>query len=210
MMRLRGARFALATAASVAVALVAGGCATTNIRSQVSPDFSGEPYGRVLVWIDLEDDMLVQSAEDYLVEELESRGIDAVAQYTVFFGGREYSFDERQRRLEERGVDAVLTLVLTDAGATRHRIPPTRHTVHRVNPYTGRVHRVTRWSGGGVDVDAWADFRAELLDQETGEIVWRALAKTAGDASVGKVAFLQSVSREIAAELDRDGVVATD
>lgn len=202
---------AFAVALSLAVGAVAlGGCASTNIRSQVSPDFEGEPYQRVLVWIDLDDEMLVQSAEDYLIEELDVRGIEAVAQYEVFFGDREYTLKQRKRELNDRSIDAVLTLVLTDAGATRHRIPPTRHTVHRVNPYTGRVHHATRWTGGGVDVEAWADFKAELLDRRTDEVVWRALAKTSGDPSVGRVGFLQSVSREIAGNLAKDGVVATD
>ncbi len=193
-----------------ALVVAAGGCASTNMRSQVSPDFPGEPYEKVLVWIDLDDMMLVQSAEDYLVDELDAVGVDAVAQYTVFFDEKEYSFKERKRALNERGIDAVLTLVLTDAGATRHRIPPSRYTVSRVNPYTGRVHHSTRWTRGGVDVDAWADFKAELLDRESGEIVWRAMAKTSGDASVGRVGFLQSVSREIAGSLRKDGVVATN
>jgi len=192
----------------VAAAAVVAGCASTNIRSQVSPDFRGEPYERLLVWIDLDDEMLVQSAEDYLVEELDARGIDAVAQYEVFFGEKEYTHKQRKRELNERGIDAVLMLVLTDAGATRHRIPPSRYTVSRVNPYTGRVHHATRWTRGGVDVDAWADFKAELLDRESDEIVWRALAKTSGDPSVGRVGFLQSVSREVVGELVRDGVVA--
>jgi len=192
----------------VAAAAVVAGCASTNIRSQVSPDFRGEPYERLLVWIDLDDEMLVQSAEDYLVEELDARGIDAVAQYEVFFGEKEYTHKQRKRELNERGIDAVLMLVLTDAGATRHRIPPSRYTVSRVNPYTGRVHHATCWTRGGVDVDAWADFKAELLDRESDEIVWRALAKTSGDPSVGRVGFLQSVSREVVGELVRDGVVA--
>ena len=191
-------------------ALVAGGCASTNIRSQVSPDFSGTPYEKILVWIDLDDPMLMQSAEDYLVEELEMRGVDAVAQNEVFFSGKEYTFRDRKFELNERGIGAVLTLVLTDAGATKHRVPPTRHTVRRVNPYTGRAHHVTRWSGGYVDVDAWADFKAELLDRESGEIVWRALAKTSGDPSIGRAGFVQSVSREIAGNLAKDGVVATN
>ncbi len=205
----RSMRTAILVLAIAALVVAAGGCASTNMRSQVSPDFPGEPYERVLVWIDLDDTMLVQSAEDYLVEELEDIGVDAVAQYTVFFGEKEYSFKDRKRELNERGIDAVLTLVLTDAGATRHRIPPSRYTVSRRNPYTGRVHHSTRWTGGGVDVNAWADFKAELLDRESGEIVWRALAKTSGDASVGRVAFLQSVSREIAGSLRKDGIVAT-
>lgn len=204
----RNGRAAVLVLAIAALALAAGGCASTNMRSQVSPDFRGAPYERVLVWIDLDDAMLVQSAEDYLVEELDVRGVDAVAQYTVFFGDNEYAFEDRRRELNKRGIDAVLTLVLTDAGATKHRIPPTRHTVHHMNPYTGRVHRSTRWTGGGVDVDAWADFKAELLDRETGEIVWRALAKTSGDPSVGRVGFLQSVSREVVGNLVKDGIVA--
>jgi hypothetical protein len=192
-----------------AVGMVAlGGCASTSIRSQISPDFRGDPYRKVMVWIDVDDEMLVQSAEDYLVEELDVRGVDAVAHYAVFFGGKEYTFDERKRELNARGVDAVLTIVLTDAGATRHRVPPTPYTVRRVNPYSGRVHHATRWTGGYVDVDAWADFKAELLDRESGEIVWRAFAKTSGDQSVGRVAFLQSVSREVTASLVKDRVVS--
>jgi len=205
----RTARVAIFIIALAALVLAAGGCATTNLRSQVSPDYEGGPYDYVLVWFELDDELLVQSAEDYLVDELKSIGVDAVAEYKLFFGGKKYTLAERKQRLSERGIDAVLTVALTDAGATRRHIPPTRYTVSRVNPYTGRIHHSTRWTGGSVDVNAWADFKAELVDRTSEEIVWRALASTSGDPSVGRVGFLQSVSREIAGNLRKDGVVAT-
>ncbi len=203
-------RVAILIIALAALALAAGGCATTNLRSQVSPDYEGGPYHYVLVWFELDDELLLQSAEDYLVEELEAIGVNAVAEYKLFFGGRKYTLADRKQKLSERGIDAVLTVALTDAGATRRHIPPARYTVSRVNPYTGRVHHSTHWTGGSVDVNAWADFKAELIDRKSEEVVWRALASTSGDPSVGRVAFLQSVSREIAGNLKKDGVVATD
>lgn len=214
MMLRRGGRvrvFALAITALVLAILALGlsGCATTNLRSQVSPEFEGGPYKYLLVWFELDDELLMQSAEDYLVDELKAIGVDAVAEYKLFFGGREYTLEDRKRKLSERGVDAVLTISLTDAGATRRHIPPTRYTVSRMNPYTGRVHHSTHWTGGTVDVNAWADFKATLLDRRSEQIVWRALAETSGDPSVGRVAFLQSLSRQIAGNLKKDGIVAT-
>ena len=115
------------------------GCASTDIRSQTSPDYRGYPYEKILVWIDIDDALTAHSAEDYLVEELSLRGANAVSQYSVFFAGKDYTYVERQRELDKSGIDAVLTVELTDSGATKHRTPDRVHRVRRVNPYTGRV-----------------------------------------------------------------------
>lgn len=186
------------------------GCASTDIRSQTSPDYRGHPYEKILVWIDVDDALTAHSAEDYLVEELSLRGVDAAPQYSVFFAGKDYTYIERQRELDRNGIDAVLTVELTDSGATKHRTPDRVHRVRRVNPYTGRVHSYTEWTPGHIDVDAWAAFSAELIDRASGDVVWLAVARTAGDPSIGRVGFAQSVSREVVDQLIRDGIVATN
>ncbi len=202
---------AIATiAVLLALTVIIAGCASTEIRSQTSPDYRGQPYEKILVWIDVDDALTAHGAEDYLVEELVDRGVDAVPQYLIFFAGKDYTYGQRQRELDKNGIDAVLTVEMTDSGATRHRSPDRLHRVRRVNPYTGRVHTYSEWTPGYVDVDVWADFSAELIDRASGEVVWLAVARTAGDPSIGRAGFAQSVSREVAAQLVRDGMVATN
>jgi major membrane immunogen (membrane-anchored lipoprotein) len=204
-------RRSIATVAVVlALAAIMAGCASTDIRSQTSPDYRGQPYEKIAVWIDIDDALTAHRAEDFLVEELVERGVDAVPQYSVFFAGRDYTYAQRQRELDKKGIDAVLTIELTDSGATKHRTPDRLHRVRRVNPYTGRVHTHSEWTRGHVDVDAWADFSAELIDRAGGDVVWLAVARTAGDPSIGRAGFTESVSREVADQLIKDGLVVTD
>ncbi len=205
---IRGATATIAVL--LALTIMMAGCASTEIRSQTSPDYRGQPYEKILVWIDVDDALTADSAENYLVEELIDRGVDAAPQYSIFFAGKDYTYGQRQRELDRNGIDAVLTVEMTDSGATRHRTPDRLRRVHRVNPYTGRVHTYTKWAPGHVDVDAWADFSAELIDRASGEMVWLAVARTAGDPSIGRAGFAQSVSREVADQLIRDGMVATN
>ena len=205
-MTIRGAIAMIAVL--LALTIMMAGCASTEIRSQTSPDYTGQPYEKILVWIDVEDALTAHGAEDYLVEELVDRGVDAVPQYSIFFAGKDYTYGQRQRELDRKGIDAVLTVEMTDSGATRRRTPDRLHRVRRVNPYTGRVHTYSKWTPGHVDVDTWADFSAELIDRASGEVVWLAVARTAGDPSNGRAGFAQSVSREVADQLIRDGLVA--
>lgn len=88
------------------------GCVSTHklIHSGADPEWSGEPKQRVLV-VGLEQRKYRVPFEDTFVEELRSRGIDAVGSYryapeVTFFD----EVSEVDRVLEEAGVDSVLTV----------------------------------------------------------------------------------------------------
>jgi hypothetical protein len=93
----------------VAFALALFGCSATTIQSTWSdPTFAREPFQRLAVVALFDTVAESRTFEQRAAGELEQRGVDAAASYTLLGDDRMLEQDELRQELAAAGVDAIL------------------------------------------------------------------------------------------------------
>jgi hypothetical protein len=168
------------------LALLGTSCAITDAEfvSQVGPRHGRQPFGKILV-IGSYDDLIVRKrSEQYLVDLLTSRGVEAIPSMTVLMAGTET--DRLPEVVRDLEIEAVLFVGTTDTWSSTSFVamPSTTNTVVSGNAYSdGQFHATatSTTSGGGFDVSRpHASYRLDLLDK-TGQKVWTASASVRGN-----------------------------
>ncbi|MCI0453177.1 MAG: hypothetical protein L0Z51_12470 [Candidatus Latescibacteria bacterium] len=190
--------------------LLAAGCASTDLTSQVNLEVARRGFTRVLVEGNFQSLEHRQIAEEKLCSELARLATcECVKASDVFFPGKQYSFDELKKRFAELGIDAVLTLQPTGGGTSSTYVPQTTQTTGNAqvigNTITGSS---TTQSYGGYNVSKpWSNFEASLWSTTDGEVAWYATAQSGGNAFAGWDDLIKSAAGKTVSKLVTDGVL---
>src|SRR5262249_26052685 len=124
--------------AAVAVASFTSCAASTQLTSSwADPTAVGHPYKKIVVVGVTNKDAVRREYEDAFVNELKSRGVDAMPSYS--FAGAEGKIDKDQAvaKLKEVGADGVILTRLVDRESYNTYYPPTYSTVAAPSAYYG-------------------------------------------------------------------------
>lgn len=191
--------------------MVTQGCASTSMSDFVSPDHDGRKFKTILVVVDSEDLGLRQQIESRACDSLAGCGARGLKSCEIFFPGREYQPEEYRSIMAERDIDAVLVLSRGESGFASQYVPESYHTTtsaygsSTTNAYAsssatrtgnvvqGSAYGTSRTTGqvtaqstttktGGYNVyKPWARFQVELIDLESGVVVWTAQGDSRGN-----------------------------
>lgn len=166
-------------AAVLLVAVVASGvgaCATATIHSRVWEQAQEHVYGKLMVFISLQNIGLQQDAERRAQRALRDLGTDAVRSVDVLVPGRAYSVGEVSEAAHATGIDGVLVVTSSSAGTKQVLIPA--KTLGPADTFISDspapLLPTNTTFGGSVVSLPWAQFEAALRDVPTGKLVWSA------------------------------------
>jgi hypothetical protein len=179
-------------------------CVSTDVASQVAPEFAGVRFARTLVVADV--GMLNERtlAEDRIVDQLLHRRMDAVRSLDVVFAADTLPADAFLSHAARAGADAVLILRVIDEGTSQSTTPG----LEEDGFVTGYASSTA--FGGRTAFRPWARFRATLIETATGRTAWFADAECRGSGDSSARDLVADVAREIATRLASDGVLSSE
>jgi hypothetical protein len=197
-------RWAVATAPLL---MFLSACATTSIRSQWHPSFRTKGYQKLAVCFNFADLGARQSGESYLIAALPRRARQLVPGSALLFPGM--SAEEVGAIVSSQGIDGILVVSPVGSGMSSTYLPKTTSTQGSARISGNTIYgSSTTWTYGGFNINKpWANYKAELIDMQTGRVVWFSFAKSAGNAFASWNDLLASMAKETAKQLERDGVL---
>jgi hypothetical protein len=187
--------------AAATVAAVSGCSTPTKVTDQWrDPSYAAGPMHRVVV-IGLDVPPATRRLlEDRFASDLDKRGVQATASYTVF-GDQLPDKETARATLASSGFDGVLVLRLQRV-SDRARYVPGDHFYGM--PYTG--YWGSNYYGSGYYVtDEIVNFETSLWDLRDGKRVWTANTRTENPSSGTDTA--KSLSKKVVPELTKKGLV---
>jgi hypothetical protein len=159
------------------------GCAQTELTAFRDPAFKDASYSDVVVMMRSGDLMYDKMTEDYFVQALSGRKVNARPSLDFFPPTRAVSQPEMFAKFKEEGAGALLRIQL-ESGWTN------------VSFYKGTSYAMPR-----------AKYTTELIDLESGSVAWTASALSAGDEFSGPKEILLSLASKTAATLAEEGLI---
>ena len=182
-------------------------CVSTDLASQVAPDYRGQAFARVLVVGDLASLQARKEAEDRIVQSLVHERADALRSLDVVFAADTLPVEEFLNKAAAEGADAVLVLRVLEEGVDSSVVPPRGHMSITTSGSGGVVHG-SSYSYGGMTVhEPWADYEAKLYETATGQVAWYATARSSGPNGATARDLAKSFAHEVAEQLLADGMV---
>jgi hypothetical protein len=206
----------------LAVAMLLGGCASTELRSTWrAPDDQGAPIAKVAVLVLDSDENMRRFAEDQTVRSMppSTRG---VAAYTLF-DKPEADVGKLKDKLNQQGFDAILIIRTVSVDKTKTDVPPTTQMV----PTGPLLLPTTRLSTDGRTLDTYYSHAWGYTYQTTpgytahlttivvesvlyrlpqGGAVWSAVTETRNPAS--KAEMVQDLVELVEKQLAKEGFIA--
>ncbi len=199
----------LLAAGTLVAAFALTGCASTRMNSQTDVAATTASYSKMTVLVAVGDLGQRQKAEKAFQQKLAYHGIECVPSHDLFFPGREHSEEEIAGRLQENGIEAILTVNLSNSGTSSTYVPETSQT--KINAYSvgnSTSGTATTQTYGGYDIEKpWANFTVELWDLSGGAVTWVASASTGGNAWATGNTLLSSMASKTVSQLAKDGVI---
>lgn len=185
------------------------GCAWTRVASQVDAQYANRPYNKIMVFVPLADLELRREAEFALQSKMSGGKATIVPAHQLFFPGRQYSNDETASLILENDIDGVLVVNVSSTGTSQTYVPPTYQTRSNAYIYGNYLSGTsTTQTYGGYNINKpWASFTAQLIDVETGQVVWISTATTRGNAFAGGKTLLRSMAGKMTKKLFKDGMI---
>jgi hypothetical protein len=220
------ARFVTLLTSVIAVAFT--GCITwptgspyvpATITSFVDPAFRGHIFRRIAVIADTSDLEWRLKLEKQLAGANREKGVNGIEGATIISPTRQWSDAARHDALVANGIDAYLALEIVESGEWTKYIPATTATTvsrerKAKEKQTGKdtvdyeevsVTTTTKQEGGYTERTPWTRYRIRLIDVATGQVAWMAMNAINGNPTDRLWSFCQ----EVAAQLQRDGLVVT-
>lgn len=191
---------------AVAISILFAACATTEVATIRNPAVSNIQYDLILVSAPFTDLELRRNTEQAFVAELSDYGVAALPAIDVFPPLKQYSETEIADEIARRGVDAIMSVVITDYYEDQSYVPPTTTTTGSASVYGNTVYgqSTTQTHGGYYLSHPRVRFDINLFDGNVGEVAWRATTFTAGNAFANASSLMASLSRSVVLEYARD------
>ena len=157
-------------------------CATTELKNVWRDSDYGGKIKKVLVIGVINRPGLKRFFENEMVQQLEARGIDAVAGYSVLPADKEADKDVIVSKLEELDADGVLIATLVERKTvetyvTGHANYAPQAHYRGAHSYYSRSYRLA-YSPGHTVRDEVAVVETNLYDAGSEQLVWSALSQT--------------------------------
>ena len=177
-------------------------CATTTISSIKNPDIDFSGYKRILVFANIRDIDFRKSLESELVTVFSEYAIDAVSSIELISPVKEYSEDEIKKILSDNLIDGYLSIEVIDSSNVSGYVPQTSYTNYQSQYVNGQLISVpyTTTYGGYAYSYLKSNFEIVLKDVRTGQIAFKATAKSAADDFGNMKNMAKSVSKKIGEE----------
>ncbi|MEM9290570.1 MAG: hypothetical protein AAGD01_02705 [Acidobacteriota bacterium] len=196
---------------SVVTLLVLTGCSsTTFVSTWQSPDI---PFGaldgeRVAVFFISDSETSRRATENALVRELDERGAEGLAGYTLLTAEEAQDEEAARARLVEEEADAVLTLRVI---SEEERITETPDTWVQVPYYRswGRYWERSWYTvrqPGTTRTDTIVRVEILIYEMESGELIWASLSDTTNPDDIDS--FVQELARAVDGEMEKSKLLS--
>lgn len=179
--------------------------AKTDLQTIVRPEWSPHSFNRILVFHNSGDLGERKTIED----QFSAANTAFVAAHEVLFPGEDYSESEVRGILQDNRIDAVLLVDPAGQGSSTSVIPGQMTTRCTVTVDGECQQTRTTATGPTTIAKPYANFSAQLLELETGTVVWTASAESGGNAFTDQDDLRKSLVSEIIEEFRSIGIVAS-
>lgn len=181
---------------ATAVALAAGGCATTTAsieQAWYSPNLQPGTLTNVVTLSPTGESVLSRTAEDQLAQDLNARGIRATPGYRVIPAEARTNRDAALAALRDSGYDGIVTMRFVGATQKLDYYPT-------FDMYWGAA-----W--GAVYPETIVRIELNAYSLPSNRLVWSAISKSVDPDNIGEV--IDDVTEVAAQDLAKHAVVAT-
>ena len=188
-------------------ALIAFGCASTDISSVNDPAHIGVKYGAIVMVAPFDDIESRRTAEGWFVEEFGELGITAIPSMLILPPTREYTSEEFDAKIVASNADGVMYISLTDSYETQTYVPQSSTTTGSIHVYGSSAYysETTQHSGGYFVGKPVVKYYLRLIDVESGETAWVASSTTRGNAYASFGTLMFSLADKASKQLLKDG-----
>ncbi len=185
------------------------GCATTQITAFKDPDFQGVTYKKIIVYPNIENLESRTKFEAIACEKLIKYDVECIQSLTIFLPTRSYTPEETKNILERAGIDAILSVRMTDAYTTDTYVPETHTTTGYMTGFgnTATYNSYTSTYGGYTVSKPTIKFEISITDEKSGKKAFIANSTTNGSGSASLNNLLSSLAKEIGAKLYQNGLI---
>lgn len=162
-------------------AMLVAACASTQLTSVwKDPSYQARPAKVMVIGLAKRPDIR-RLFEDEFVRQLQARGTEAIASYTVLADKQQDDQAAIAAKVKELGADSILLTRLVDKKTVQFYVPG---TVYTPPPYYGSWPAYygngysTMYSPGYVAEDQYAVIETNLYETGTGKLVWTATSET--------------------------------
>jgi len=170
----------------VGVALIFSACASTTLdMTWRDPTYEGRRFTKVMVIGSTDNPDNRRIFEEIVVGELKSRGVEAVASYTLIPNEADVKRDKVVEAAKASGVDSVLSTRLLGVDTKTAEVPgqsPGAGDVDLYRYYSPMEPQTTIRQDYQV-----ANLESNLFDARTGKMVWWGRSQTFPTTDIGRV-----------------------
>ncbi len=191
--------------------LAACSSSTKLVESWVEPEFTGNPFQKILVMAVVKDDLKRRSAEEKLAGHITGGGIEGIAGYSIISDLSDYDNKAKiKQAVHQVGADAVLITTLVKVNKEERYVPP---RVDYVPDYGRRYGMYDYWgartqaiySPGYTTVDTVVKLETSVFSVASEKVVWSGRTESFNPKSSEKV--VQENAQIIIGDLKKAGLI---
>lgn len=170
--------------AAASIALFLASCASTETRGISDPDFVGKQYQKIVIYATVPDLKSRQDLENLVVTEMMKRGITAYMGTNLFPPTREWSEDEMQKAMVDKGFDGFLKIDLVNQDVKEtvdNATSTTTTTGEQSKTRDGKTkykETSTTTTNANVTKTFFSSFQTDLIDVKTNRKAWTATSNS--------------------------------
>jgi hypothetical protein len=171
------------------------GCVSSTklVTSWSEPDYTGEPFQRVLVVAHISDELQRRSYEQHFVQQISNERITGIAGHSLMPNTGDFDEESELRAaVRESGADAVLLAKLVGVEQKERYVPPRMDYVpsygygYGFYDYYGMSYRSV-YRPGYTTVDTVVRLETTVFATDTEKMVWAGATESFNPSSAQKV-----------------------
>ncbi len=175
------------------------GCATTNVKSFLDPDFSLRKINTILIWSN-------ETVEKAFIKRLKDTHTEGFMASEIFLPTREYSGEQILKILKEKNIDTVLFVKFLDSYSSQTYVPESYSTTghYEATPFVNKplVYKSETTKYGGYYISKpRLVFDIELDDVTTKRKIYVSRTHTKGNAYVSFDGMINSLTKKTIKDL---------
>ncbi|MCP4705223.1 MAG: hypothetical protein GY865_11485 [candidate division Zixibacteria bacterium] len=199
-------------------------CSTSTSIVRVKDESIGNPhYKNILISAPYDDLEIKSDVENVFADEVKNPSVKTYRAIDILPPLREYSMDEIRQRLNEKDIDLILVIAVTDFWETHSKLPDQSVTKTKsgstVNAYgsylsidTKGTSTTTHYPGLKLSQsNVKLDTRLfEIGPKDSLYMIWRANSTTSGNYFTPKSKVMRDAATKIGVSLTADGILEFD
>lgn len=176
-------------------------CAMTKVTSFKDPVYAKSNYTKVAVFYDRDQLEGRQKVERAFTRMISEQGTTAIAMIDIIPPTRSFTQEEFKKEVVSNGCDCVLQIKFTGAYADTIQTGGSMFTTF------SRRNAWSFYSPGETIVLPRVQRKAELIDVDSGKVVWTSDSLTAGNAYASVDVMNESFTSSVIKKLQEDGLI---